>query len=52
MWREDGVKKFWQARGRSGEEAREEEKEVQTNRQELTVSLGKRKSEGKKKNDL
>ena len=49
---EDGVKKFWQARGRSGKEAREEEKEVQTNRQELTVDLGKGKIKRRKKYDL
>ena len=30
--------------GRGGKEAREEEKEVQTNRQQLTVGLGKGKS--------
>ena len=34
---------FWQARGRGGKEAREEENQVQTNRQELTVGLGKEK---------
>ena len=41
---EYGVKKFWLARGRGGKEAREEEKEVQTNRQELTIGLGKGKN--------
>ena len=38
--------RFWRARGRGGKEAREEEKQVQTNRQgletiNLTVGLGK-----------
>ena len=45
---EDGVKKFWQARERGGKGAREEEKEVQTSRQELTVGLGKGKIRGRK----
>jgi len=33
---EDGVENFWLARGRGGKEDREDEKQVQTNRQELT----------------
>ena len=42
------LKRFWQARGRGGKEVREEEKQVQANRQELTVGLGKGKFEAKK----
>ena len=46
---EDGLKKFWQARGRGGTEAREEEKGG-SNQQagSLTVGLGKRKIKGRK----
>ena len=44
---EDGVKKFWQARGSGGKEAREEEKQIQVNRQG-TVGLGKGKIRGRK----
>ena len=43
-----GVKKFWQARGRGCKGAREEEKQVQASRQELTVSLGKGNIKGRK----
>ena len=48
LGREDGVKQVWQAKGRGGKEAREEEKVLQTNRQELTGGLGKGKIKGRK----
>ena len=44
---EDDVKKFWVDRGRGGKEAREDEKQVQTNGKELTVGLGKGKIWGR-----
>ena len=51
MWR-NSVVKFWQAGGRGGKEAREEEMEIQTNRQEYNwvqaVGLGKGKMKGRK----
>ena len=45
--------RFWRARGRGSKEAREEEKQVQTNRQgletsNLTVGLGKEVLKGRK----
>ena len=47
-WRSRTVlKRYWQARGRGGKEVREVEKQVQTNRQELTVGLGKEISKGR-----
>ena len=45
---EDDVKNLQLARGRGGKEAREDEKQVQTNRQELTVGLGKGRIKGRK----
>ena len=48
MEEEDSVKKFWEARCRGGKEAEEEEEQVQTYRQQLTVGLRKGKFRGKK----
>ena len=47
-----GVRSFGQARTEEVARKPEKKKEVQTNRQELTVGLGKRKVKGRKKADL
>ena len=46
---EVGVGSFWQARTEEVARKPEKKKEVQTNRQELTVGLGKRKGKRRKK---
>ena len=46
---EDGVRKFWQARTEGvARKPEKKKKEVETNRQKLTVSLGKGKIKGRK----
>ena len=47
-----GVRSFWQARTEEVTRKPEKKKEVQTNRQELTVGLGKKKVKGRKKDDI